>query len=129
MEAAVEAGGLLAEGAEEAELVQRRRPQLVDEAADVRDHVLRLVPEAYELLVDGGGVAFDEGGGRVQLERDSGERRAEAVVEVTPETPPFFLAGGDDSFARALQGKGERDCVGGDAGLAGEVAEQLPVGR
>ena len=65
---------------------------------------------------------------RVQAERDTGERRAEAVVQVAAQPAALLLARGHEREPGLLQCGGHPRGVGGDAGLAGEVGEQPPVG-
>ena len=101
--APVEAGGVLAQGADQAQTVQCGRSQVVDEAAHV---------------VDGGGglgaqLGKDRHGplrlgrrqppGGVDLEYHPGQRRAEAVVQVAAQPAALLLARGDEALPRPGQ--------------------------
>jgi hypothetical protein len=72
--------GLLAQRADQPQVVQRRRPQAVDEPADLRDRTSLLRLHVGEQRLGGGGVGPHETAGDVDLQRQAGERRTEAVV-------------------------------------------------
>jgi hypothetical protein len=55
------------------------------------------------------------------LDVQPGQLCAQTVVQVTPQTPPLFLSGGDQALARVLQVGGQPHGVHGDLSLAGEI--------
>ena len=54
----------------------------------------------------------------IVLEGEAGKPRTEAIVQVSPDASPFFLACRHQPFARALQVSGEAHGVYGHSGLA-----------
>ena len=115
------------QGGHQAELVQGGRPQVVDEPADVGEGGLHLGLEFGERRGRGSGSVRQGVAGRVEAERDAGQRRAEPVVQVTADPAPLLLARGDECFAGALQVTGERRGVSGDRDVPGQVVKQREV--
>ena len=93
----------LADRADEPELVERRRAQLVDEPADVADGVLRGVAQPGQHRLDGARVAPQHVRGGVELHDHAGERRPKPVVQVAPQPAALLLARRHELLARALQ--------------------------
>ena len=87
----------------QAEFVQRRRPQSFDQAPDIDHGAADLLAEVVELA--GGAVAArrEQGPRGLGFQRQPGQRRSDAVVQVAAQAPPFFLAGQDEALPRALQ--------------------------
>jgi hypothetical protein len=128
--------GVRPERPEEAEGVERRRPERVDEVANVRDGGLGALDEVGQQLL----CTFGMGGNEVPCglcgHRQAGELWPEPVVQVAPEAPPLLLASRDQPLARALKVGGEpQGLVGeahrmdGHADLVREVLKELPVRR
>ncbi len=91
--------GALPQRADQAELVQRRWSQIVDKTTYVGNRGARVGAQGGEELVRSGRIDRDKVGGRVGGERDAGQRRAEAVVEVAAEPAAFLFARGDELLA------------------------------
>ena len=90
-----EPGRVLLQRGHQAELVQGRRPQVVDEPADVGEGGLYLGLEFGQRRRRGFGIGRQGVAGRVQAERDPGQGRAEPVVQVTADAAPLLLPRGD----------------------------------
>jgi hypothetical protein len=119
---------------EKPEGVERRRPERVDEAANVRDGGLGAIHDVGEQLPGAFGVGGDEVSRGFGHHRQAGELRPEAIVQVAPEAAALLLTGRHQPLARALEvGRepqglvGEADGVGGHTDLVREVLEQPPV--
>ena len=109
------------------ELVERWRPQPVNEPADVSDHRLDLLGGGDEQFVGALKIGAAEVADGLEGEREPGKRRAEAVVQVATDAPALLFAKLDDALSRQLQLLRETDCVdrGGDLGC--EVGDQAVV--
>ena len=79
---AVQPGGLLAQRADESELVERRRAKVMDEPAYVGNRGLGLCTQLEQGLPGARGRVGELVAGAVELQRDPGERGPEPVVEV-----------------------------------------------
>ncbi len=125
--AAAQVEGPFAERPDQAELVERRRTQAVDQPPYVGKGLSMCLREAREDL--GGLLRVGRHDAQGQFEAHPGgrERRPEPVVDVAPQPPPFLLQGGDRTFQRALQPGGEQQVVRGRADLPGEHVEQPGV--
>ena len=93
--------------ADQAELVQRRRPQPVDQPADVGDRRAQLAAQLAGQRLGRRRVAGDQAAQHAGLHGQPGQLRAEPVVQVAAQPPPLLLAGGDQPLAGALQVGGE----------------------
>ena len=109
--------GMLAQRTHQAELVEGRRAQLVDQAPDVGDRVLHLGAQIDEQLFGVLGIVGDGAAGSVQTQDGGGQRRAEPVVQVATDPTAFLLAGRDQSLPRVLEVGGQTDGVHRHAGL------------
>lgn len=118
---------LRAQRVQQTELVERRRAQPLDEPSDVVQSRLHLVARRGQQRCRRVRSSVQEVAGGLDPKRDAGQRRSEAVVEVTPQPAPFILAGGDQLLARPLQVEGEPLGVHCHAGLGGQRLEQLTV--
>ena len=87
--------GPLAESRDEAQLVERRRTQAVDQTTYLRDVVPREVRESFQHLGGLVGVGRDQVLGGLQSHGHRGQRRAQTVVQVATQPTAFLLAGGD----------------------------------
>ena len=121
------AGGVVTQGRGEPELVQRRRPQLVDEAAQVGHGVLCLAFGFGEQAVGVGGGSRDRAARPVDLHGQRGELRPQPIVEVAAQPAALFLAGGHQLLARAAEIGRELRRVDGRAGLLGDGGQQAAV--
>ena len=122
-----EPGRVLLERPDETELVQRRRPQVLHQPADVGDAGLHLLLQGRG---QPDGVLRPRAGQpahRVEAERHPGERRSEAVVQVAADPAALLLAGADDALAGPLQVTPEQHRVRRDRDLPPEVVEQPEV--
>ena len=86
--------------ADEPELVERRRAQAVDQPADVGDHRLHLLGGRHEQLVGALQIRRGQVADGLEREREPGQGRPEAVVQVAPDPPPLLLAQLDDALPR-----------------------------
>jgi hypothetical protein len=120
--------GLLADGCDEPQVVERRWPEAVDQAPHVAHRILRLILQAREQILCVPWLAPDQLARRVELQGQARERGAQPVVQVASQAPPLLLSGCDQEFAGALQIGGEPDGVHGPLNLAGEVLQQAAVG-
>lgn len=123
-----EGGGLLTQRPHQAQLVQGGGPQGIDQPADVDQQGLDAALQPGELGVGTGRVAAEHGAGGADLQRQAGQGRAQAVVQVAPQPTPLLLPGADQPLAGALQVGGQTDGVDRHPDLAGEVLQQLAVG-
>ncbi len=120
---------VLANRRDEAEVIERRRTKAVDKAANIRNGILGLVTEFGDEVCGSSRVSFQEVASSVELEGECSEGRADAVVEVAADAAAFLFPGIDEALAGTLEVGGEADAVGCNAGLAGEVAQDLTVFR
>ena len=117
-------GGEPAERGSEAQLVERRRAQTVDQAANVSDHRLHLRGRRDQQRIGSPEIRRRQIANGLERERQPGERRAEAVVEIAPDPPPFLLAQLDDALPRRLQLVRELDRVDSRSDLRRQVGDQ-----
>jgi len=117
------------ERADQPQLIKRRRAQSVDQATDVRYGGSQFSPQLGSLLLSSARVSGDRCAERPGLDSQSGELGAEAIVEITAQSSPLLLPSGDNPLARALEISGEPHRVRGNADLACQVLQQLPVSR
>ena len=81
----------------EAEIIQRRRPQAIDDAAQVGDGlrggVLGLAEQRAEIASAGTAPAGVTGAGPrgVEVQPDAGQQRTEPVVQIAAQPTAFFL--------------------------------------
>ena len=68
--------------ADQADGVQRRRAQPVDQTSDVGDRLLGLLDQPVEQTLCAGRVVGDQVAGRLRGHRQGGELRPESVVQV-----------------------------------------------
>src|SRR5829696_7583030 len=97
----------LAQSAQEAEIVERRRPEPVDQAPDVGDGILGVRLQLEQQPLGGVRVAPHERADGVDRERLAGELGPQTIMQVAPETTTFFFTCLHKAFARALQVGGE----------------------
>ena len=95
-----ESAGDLAYGFDQPQLVERGGPQAVADAPDLGHGALHLVGEGLD-GVGVGAARLEVPTDPAQAEPDSGEGRAEAVVQVATEPAAFLLLGADDLGTRA----------------------------
>ena len=129
--------GPLPQGADQSELVQRGWPEVVDHPAHVGQGGSGVAPQGGQEFRGPIGVA-DQVGGRICGERDAGQGRPEAVMQVTAETPAFLLLGSDQSFTGGLQVLGDAvACTATASGAArssstrrsGSLSRRSPVAQ
>ena len=111
----------------ETELVERRWAQPVDQPADVSDHRLHLRGRRDQQRIGSPEIRRRQIPNGLERERQPGERRAEAVVEVAADPPPLLLAQLDDALPRRLQLVRELDRVDGGGDLRRQVGDQPVV--
>ena len=118
---------MLAQRRDQAELVEGRRAQVVDGAADGGHGAAHLVAEPAGERGEVG-VARQLPGQPLELQRHAGELGTDAVVQVVPQPAALLLPAGDDPLAAGLQvgGQGRGPDQGG--GPAGGVVEGGPLG-
>jgi hypothetical protein len=129
------AGGLervgrdvLAQGPGEAELVERGRAKPLDHTADVDDRRADLLAQLGQLPLRRLGVRVQKRAGRLGLQRQTGERRADAVVQVAAQATPFLLASEHEPLPRPLQILEKRPRVHGAAEVHRQIADQPLLG-
>ena len=120
--------GSLAQCGDEAELVECRRPQPVDEPAHLGDLLAGLLGELTDQVLGLGRVVGDQVAGRLEPHRQRGQRRSEPVVQVAAHPAALLLAGGDDVLPGPLQVAVDRDRLDERAHLGADVLEQPTVG-
>lgn len=106
---AIQEGRALLDGGEQAELVEDRRAEVVDEPADVRDATLHLADQPVEDLLGSRGILPDEAADDVELERHPGKRRPQAVVKVAPYPATLLLACQHEALDRLGQARRPAD--------------------
>src|SRR5512133_114146 len=82
------------------DVVEGGRAQVAHDPADIRDCGLRLGARPFDQLSDVLRMTVSCG---FQRERDSRERRAEAVMKLPANASAFLLACSDDALARVLK--------------------------
>jgi hypothetical protein len=103
------------------ELVERRRTKPIDELTNVSDHRLYLLGGRDEQFVGAWEIRAGEVTDGLECERQPGQRRSEAVVEVAPDSSALLFAKLDDTLSRQLQFLGESVVLS----LAGEGWPQV----
>ena len=125
--------GELGDRADEAELVERRRPQVAHDPLELDDDAVDLVGDAGEQRARRRRPrrpSTDRSSwrsGRAQPERDARQRRAQTVVQVASQPAPLLLAGRHDGQARSAQVGGQAHPADGQAERADELVEHLLV--
>ena len=130
-------GDLQADRRDEAEFVERGRSQALDETANVRDARLGLGMSDGELPGGALRIGTAQRGHGLDLHGDPGKHRAEAIVEVAPNTAPLVLARAHELLTRPLQvlrqpdGANDNGKVGRQAGEESDIRarEPLPLTR
>ena len=95
--------GLLPQRADQSELVESRRAQVVDEPADIRHGALDAETCVLQQASGRLGIALEEVLRGLYLERCPRERRPEPVVEVSAQSPALLLTRRDEALACALE--------------------------
>ena len=120
---------LTADALDKADVVQRWWAEIVDETTDLEDAALQLLLQPAEHLGDRHRRRRADGHGSLDLHGHARQHRPEAVVEVSDEAgvapPPAIAPGG---VAGPLEVLGQAHGMGGEAGLAGEIFEELALG-
>ena len=110
----------------ETEVLEHRRSQPAHDPPDVGDRRLGLLARALHELV----AAWAAGVvGRLERERDAGQRGAEAVVQLATQPAALLLAGGDDGLARVLDLRRHPQRVEHERELAHEDVGERDVRR
>ena len=99
----------------------------VDQPADVSDHRLHLLGGRDEELVGALEIRVRQVADGLECEREPGQRRPEAVVQVATDPPPLLLAQLDDALPRRLELLREPDRVHRGGDLRCEVDDQAVV--
>ena len=123
-------GRACSRSADQAELVERGRAQLVDQPPDARRSRPRVSSRSSpSSSATGGGRRPAVAARRRAAARSPASVRAEPVVQVAPQPPPLLLAGRHQPLARALQlgGQARRACAATPAWPARSL-EQRAVG-
>ena len=118
--------GALLQGADQPQLVQRRRPQVVHDPAYVSERRPAVPAQGVQQLGRPVGVVHHIGG-RIGGERDSGQRGTEPVVQLASEPPTLFLASADQLLARGLQLRGHDRGVQSGGQRGRQQAEHLAI--
>ena len=103
---------LLAQRLHQSEAVQRRRPEVINQSADVLQRG-RLVSQLDQQIRSPGRVMIQASERRLGVEDDAGEHRSEPVVQIPPEPPALLLPGGDHLLAGGTELLGERNRLDG----------------
>ena len=104
---------------EQAQLVERRRAEVLHDAAYLAHAAQRLVLQVREQRVGGARVGAQHVARGVHPQRHAGQRRAEAVVQVAAQPPTFLLPAHDQAFTGPPQGTVQQDGMRGDGHLTG----------
>ena len=83
----------------QAELVQCRRAESLDQPPDLADVLARLVGEARDQVGCLVGVVADQVGRRLQPHREGRQGGSQSVVQVAAEAATFFLACRDEALS------------------------------
>ena len=94
----------------QAEIIQRRRPQAIDDAAQIRDGlrggVLGPAEQRAEIACGAGAVGMTGAGPRgVEVQPDAGQERTEPVVQIAAQPTAFFLPRTDQPAAASRAGQ------------------------
>ena len=119
--------GLLPKCGDQAELVQRRRSQVVDDSAYVVDGPGRFALELVDKALGLNRVALDQARGDIEPEGDTGEGGSETIMQVPADPTPFLLASLDQLTSRSAECIGEPDGIDRGTGRAGQVGQQRGV--
>jgi hypothetical protein len=88
-------GSLLTNGSNQAEFVESRRAQFVDQATNIGDdHPQGCAPLPHQ-CIGGAGVLWDQLTNRPGLQIEGGERGTQTIVQVAPQAAPFLLTSRD----------------------------------
>ena len=98
----VDADPLLADRAHQTELVERHRPQSVDELPHLADRVAGRPAKLVEQRSCPGGIPGQEVGGRVGPEGDRGQGRSQSIVQIVPEAAALIFERGHEALPRPL---------------------------
>jgi len=85
------------ERANEAEFVQRRRPQIVDERSHCSYRFTEVSGQLVEHSLTRRGVVREEQAAAVELERQRRHHRADAVMQVALQSAPLLLSGSEQA--------------------------------
>ncbi len=110
------------------QVIQRRGPQCIDNAADIKHRVLRLSLQVLQQRGGLDGVVLHVARNGVNRERLTGELWSQAVVQITPEATALILARGNHSAMGGLKPAGKQHGLYCWARLQGDAFEQPAVG-
>ncbi len=116
--------GLLLQCRLEAEVVERRRAQVVDQAPYVVQRLAHLGAGQPDQLARPLGVRLDRVAGRVEPHRHAPERRPEPVVQVAADPPPVVLPAEHQPLPALLHLGGEQAAAHRDRRLPDQVDQQ-----
>src|SRR5829696_6153439 len=119
--------GLLADRCDEPQVVERRRPETINQTPHVHHGILSLLRQTREQHLGVLWFAPDQLASSFELQGKARERWPQAIMQVAPEAPPLLLSGCDQPFPGALQIRGESDGVHGDLCLSSKVLKQSPI--
>ena len=114
-------------GADQAELVERRRPQVATQVPGPFERRASLGLEPLEPGRREVGVRGDEVLQRAQLHGHPGEDRPEVVVQVAADARAFLLAALHQGVPGVRELLGQAHHPGGAGAVVGEVAHQLAL--
>jgi hypothetical protein len=117
---------VLAQRVGQAQFVERGRPQVVDHPAHCGHGLAHPVPQALDPVREVG-IGGQPAGQAVELEREAGQFRPHAIVQVAAQPAPLLLPGGDQGFPAPLQLSDERCGLDERAGRAGGQAHARVV--
>lgn len=120
--------GALAQCADEAQLVQGWRAQVVDQPAHIVDGRRGTGAQLPQHLGRTVRVGVHEVAGGLGLEAQPGEQRAQPVVQVAAQPAALFLASGDDALPRLLQLRRQGGRVQGHRQRRREQLQHAAVG-
>ena len=109
---------------DEPELVERRWPQPVDEAAHIGQRHADVAAKLVEQLPRTLGIRPERRGRGLGAQADRGQRRPEAVMQVPPEPTALLLAGDDEPLPRPREIVPQPDRADRGSRLPPEVLEQ-----
>src|SRR6266702_8888037 len=119
--------GLLLQGRNQAELVECRWTQVVDQAANVSHRCLHLLLQVGEELIGSGRIVLEQVASGVEPQREAGECGTEFVVQVAPQTTTLLLMLRDEPCASPLEIRGEAHGMCSHARLMSNLLKQAVI--
>jgi hypothetical protein len=118
---------VLADRADEAQLIQPGRAQVINDAPDIPDNSMGRLAELRQQFTGTAGILADQDGRDFELHGEGGQRWPKPVMEIPAEPATFFFPGEDQLLPGFLQPARQESVVARLGKVAGDRFDKPPV--